>query len=171
MVFKIKERPMARILIADDDLMMRELLSALLVSTGHEVTAVVNGYEALRLFSEKPFDLVTTDCNMPVMDGSILAKRIKQKSPLTPVIMITGEAINAEYRQNKCKHVDLIVSKPFTRKAINQAVTGLMGSPSSGQKVEMHKANRELEKNYLPPVLEKQDGVGMQQFQTGRRQL
>ncbi len=87
---------MARILIADDELMMRKILSALFRSTGHEVMAAVNGYEALRLFSENPFDLVTTDCNMPVMDGSILAKRIKQKSPNTPVIMITGEAIAAE---------------------------------------------------------------------------
>ncbi|MFH2065015.1 MAG: response regulator [Pseudomonadota bacterium] len=161
---------MARILIADDDLMMRELLSALLRSTGHEVMAAVNGYEALRLFSEESFDLVTTDRNMPVMDGSILAKRIKQKSPHTPVIMITGEAIDDEYRQSKCKYVDVILSKPFTRKVINQAVTGLVASQSFNQKVEMHKTNRKLKKNYLPPVLEKQDGVEMQQFQTGRRQ-
>lgn len=161
---------MAKILITDDELMMRKVLSALLISTGHEVMAAVNGYEALRLFSENSFDLVTTDCNMPVMDGTILAKRIKQKSPNTPVIMITGEAINIEYQQSKYQYVDLIVSKPFTRKVINQAVSGLLASRSSNQKVEPYQADRRLKKNYLPPVLEKQDGVEFRNFQTDRRQ-
>jgi len=170
MIFKIKELPMARILIADDELMMRKILSALLRSTGHEVMVAVNGYEALRLFSENPFDLVTTDCSMPVMDGSILAKRIKQKYPNTPVIMITGEVIDAEYRQSKCKYIDLILAKPFTRKGVNQAVTRLLASQSSNQKMELYQANSGLEKNYLPMVLEKQDDVEFQNFQTDRRQ-
>lgn len=161
---------MARILIADDELMMCKILSALLRSTGHEVMVAVNGYEALRLFSENPFDLVTTDCNMPVMDGSILAKRIKQKSPNTPVIMITNEVIDAEYRQRKCKYIDVILSKPFTRKGVKQAVTGLLAFQSSNQKMELYQANSGLEKNYLPMVLEKQDGVEFQNFQTDRRQ-
>lgn len=161
---------MARILIADDELMMRKILSALLRSTGHEVMVAVNGYEALRQFSEYPFDLVTTDCNMPVMDGSILSKRIKQKSPNTPVIMITGEAIDIEYKKSKCKYVDLIISKPFTRKVINQAVTGLLASYSSNQKMELHQANRGFKKNHLPSVIEWQDGVEFHNFETDRMQ-
>jgi CheY-like chemotaxis protein len=161
---------MARILITDDEKMMRTILSALLRSTGHEVMVAVNGYEALRLFSEHPFDLVTTDCNMPVMDGSILSKRIKEKSPNTPVIMITGGAIDVEKKQSKYKYVDLILSKPFTRKAINQAVTGLLASHSSNQKMELHQANRELKKNDLPSIIEWGDGVEFQNFQTDRLQ-
>ncbi len=112
---------MAKILVTDDEGMVRNVLSVMLRGMGHEVETAFNGSEALRLFAETSFDLVTTDLNMPVMDGNILAKRIKQKSPKTPVIMITGNSLEAESSTTKHEWIDLVLSKPLTFQTLEKA--------------------------------------------------
>ncbi len=125
---------MARILVTDDEGSVRDVLSEIFCELGHEVAAAFNGTEALRLFAESPFDLVTTDLDMPVMDGNILAKRIKQKSPHTPVIMITGSASAVQSNMKKHEYVDLILSKPFTFESLEKATERLLYSDASKQK-------------------------------------
>ncbi|MFZ5571758.1 MAG: response regulator [Thermodesulfobacteriota bacterium] len=124
---------MATILVTDDQQISRDVLSEMLRNMGHEVRTAFNGSEALRLFAQTPFDLVTTDLYMPVMDGYILAKRIKQKSPDTPVIMITGSVIeDLESRKTKHENVDLVLSKPLTFQTLEKATAGFLYSDSKG---------------------------------------
>lgn len=117
-----EEPPMAKILVTDDEKMVRDVLSKMLRAMGHEVRTAFNGFEALRLLTEKHFDLVTIDLDMPVMDGHVLAKRIKQKSPHTPVIMITGSALEDNSRTTKHQYVDLVLSKPLTFQTLEKAI-------------------------------------------------
>jgi CheY-like chemotaxis protein len=117
---------MARILITDNEGSDRDILSKIFSELGHEVGTAFNGNEALRLFAESPFDLVTTDFDMPVMDGNILARRIKQKYPHTPVMMITGHALDTESKIAKYGYADLVLSKPFSVKTIEKATEELL---------------------------------------------
>ena len=73
-----------RILVADDNKAIRDLVSGFLEFIGYEVALAVNGIEALAVFLGSSFDLVLTDLEMPAMDGLSLAGHIKERSPRTP---------------------------------------------------------------------------------------
>lgn len=107
------------ILVVDDDEGMRGMLFLLLSRLGYRVAVAENGREALELFSKDRISLVLTDMCMPEMDGLTLAAKVKDASPNTPVIMITGSRIQ-EGAERGC--VDHIIFKPFQLDDIHQAV-------------------------------------------------
>ena len=80
----------ARILVADDERGMRELLAIILKSEGHTVTVAERGDQALELVRREPFDLVLTDLRMPKVDGLEILKAVKDSAPETVVIMISA---------------------------------------------------------------------------------
>ena len=82
-----------RVLVVDDDRLIREMTRDALVQEGFRVATAASGREALsRLGDEGPFDLVVTDLSMREMDGMELLERIKRASPHTEVIVLTGYA-------------------------------------------------------------------------------
>ncbi|HTO53717.1 MAG TPA: diguanylate cyclase [Myxococcota bacterium] len=82
-----------RVLVVDDDRLIRELTRDALVQEGFRVATAASGREALsRLTDEGPFDLVITDLSMREMDGLELLERVKRASPHTEVIVLTGYA-------------------------------------------------------------------------------
>jgi DNA-binding NtrC family response regulator len=80
----------ARILAIDDEKNIRHLIKNELTLEGLEVTTAKSGEEGLRLFKEKRFDVVLLDIRLPKMTGIEVLRNLKQKSPHTEVIMITG---------------------------------------------------------------------------------
>ena len=78
-----------KILWADDEIDLLKPHIMFLKSKGYDVTTVNNGADALTLASEKPFDLIILDENMPGLTGLETLQRIKQADPAVPVIMIT----------------------------------------------------------------------------------
>jgi two-component system response regulator PilR (NtrC family) len=83
---------MAKILVADDELSMRQFLEILLKKEGHEVLCAGDGQEAFSRFQGDPVDLVITDIKMPRMDGLDLLRKVKEQRPNLPVIMVTAYA-------------------------------------------------------------------------------
>ena len=81
---------MTKILVVDDEKSIRDCLSDMLSFMGFEVAVAGSGNEGLNLFLKNSFDLVPTDLEMPGLDGRTLALRIKDKSPHTPVVLMTG---------------------------------------------------------------------------------
>lgn len=80
-----------KILVADDDSFVREMLSAILESVGYTVDTAANGVEALEKFrSEKKFDLILSDMNMPEMSGLDIIKEIRGNDNKVPIIILTG---------------------------------------------------------------------------------
>ena len=78
-----------RILWADDEIDLLKPHIIFLKSKGYDVTTVNNGADALTLASEKPFDLIILDENMPGLSGLETLDRIKDADPDVPVVMIT----------------------------------------------------------------------------------
>ncbi|OEU64566.1 MAG: Fis family transcriptional regulator [Desulfobacterales bacterium PC51MH44] len=83
---------MANILVIDDDQGMREFLEILLTREGYEVTPASGGKEAIDLCKKHKFDMAITDLKMPRVNGIDVLKSIKEISPKTIVILITGYA-------------------------------------------------------------------------------
>lgn len=89
--------PARRILVVDDLSASRLVLSQQLEFLGHQVLAVENGQSALQALQESEFDLVLSDCNMPVMNGYALARGIRrlERSSQRPAVAIVGCTANA----------------------------------------------------------------------------
>ena len=79
-----------RLLIVDDEIPFTSNLLKLLSRKGYEVSAVNDGYSALRIIEEQEFDVVILDQKMPGIDGVTTLKELKKKRPHLEVIMLTG---------------------------------------------------------------------------------
>jgi DNA-binding response OmpR family regulator len=79
-----------RILLVDDEPLVREELGALLQDEGYEVITGSDGEEGIALFRKEAPDLVITDVRMPRRDGLALSMIIKQEDPTVPITVITG---------------------------------------------------------------------------------
>jgi len=122
-----------RILVVDDDGDIRKVISNLLRFMGFDVALAGNGIEALAVFVENSFDLVVTDLQMPAMDGSQLAQLVKERSPNTPVIMLTGSDRETVWKKVKTGSVDSVIFKPFKLKDFQRTVQGTLASRQGEQ--------------------------------------
>jgi len=107
------EQRKARILVIEDEEEVRNVLSDILTTGGHEVEVAADGIQGVELFTEKEFDLVFTDLGMPVMSGWQVAEKIKGINRRVPVALITGWNVKVEASEMKDKYVDLVIQKPF----------------------------------------------------------
>jgi DNA-binding response OmpR family regulator len=80
-----------RILIIDDEAVLRHTLTRILQGAGHDVTTAGSGQEGLAFLSQQSFDLIYLDLRMPDMSGLEVLKIIRQKSPLTLVVLFTAQ--------------------------------------------------------------------------------
>lgn len=110
-----------RVLVAEDDLRIRTVLSRFLRGAGYEVTACVNGREAMEALTA-PFDLVLTDINMPEVGGEELLREVKQRTPHVPVIVLTArsepELITECFKNDAYRYL----VKPFTKEELLSVV-------------------------------------------------
>ena len=81
---------MARILLVDDDPMVRETIRHILAAEAHEVTIAQDGRVALNLFEKSAFDLVVTDIIMPERDGIEVITEMRQRQPDVRILAISG---------------------------------------------------------------------------------
>lgn len=79
-----------RLLVADDEWNVVELLVSFLGELGYEVEAAYDGREALDLFNSQPFDMVLSDLRMPTISGLQLLEEMKRSKPQVPVVLISG---------------------------------------------------------------------------------
>ena len=116
----------AKILLVDDDPNVNEVLELMLSQIGYEVTAVSHGQEAINLFMQGYYDLVITDLGMPDVSGWDVAEAIKQKSPETPVVLITGWGVQVDSAQKDKVGVDGVIAKPFSRQTLSDEMVRLL---------------------------------------------
>lgn len=102
------------ILLADDEIMLRDLLAELLESYNFDVICVQDGSEVLKLLTEEiKVDLLIIDYKMPVMDGITCIKKIRESELDIPIILSTGSASIANDSEFKKLNVSSILNKPY----------------------------------------------------------
>lgn len=102
----------ARILLAEDDDVMRSYLARALERAGYAVVSVDRGTAALPLIEQEHFDLLLTDIVMPEMDGIELAQKAGEIRPALRVMFITGFAA-VTLKAGKSMPNARVLSKPF----------------------------------------------------------
>ncbi|MGH6684758.1 MAG: response regulator [Pseudolabrys sp.] len=115
---------MAKILIAEDDEAIRELVIRALNDNGHELTSAAYGAAALDAMNRKDgkFDLLLSDVKMPTMDGIALALATGRDHPDTTIMLMTGYADQRERAHGLDALVHDVIAKPFSVDQIRCAV-------------------------------------------------
>jgi len=107
-----------RVLIVDDEVMVRNVVDRLLSLRGHTVITAESGKDALDLMSDNEFDIVFTDQGMPGMSGRELAHHIARQHPGLPVILLTGDT-DLSVDQTE---ILAVLKKPFRTEDLSAAI-------------------------------------------------
>jgi DNA-binding response OmpR family regulator len=123
------EADIARILIIDDDVEMRHMISRVLRNAHHEPVETTNGVEGLRSFQNEPTSIVITDIVMPHRDGIETICEMRATGLKVGIIAISGGGVRdgALYLSlSKELGADVILQKPFRAADLVAAVDGLL---------------------------------------------
>jgi len=120
----------ARVLVVDDDTLMREVLKALLRDEGFEVAGEArDGQSALSMLQRSQPDLVCLDVNMPGMSGLDVLKHIRSNYPDIRVVMITGDSTMGTVREAVGYGAMGYIIKPFKAGRVHSSLIAAMKTP------------------------------------------
>ncbi len=130
-----------KILIVDDDLLIRRLLQHNLKKAGYRVSVAENGYQALKIVKKDKPDLIISDVVMPKLNGLELCKKLREDpdTKLIPIILMTSDTqIQDKLRDSKFGADDYL-TKPFHLEDLLVRVHSLLerkDSPASDEDVD-----------------------------------
>jgi two-component system, cell cycle response regulator CpdR len=115
---------LARILIAEDESSIRDLVARALLQDGHDVITANDGAEALDVLvrEQGAFELLLADIRMPVMDGIALALATARDHPDITILLMTGYADQRERASGLNTLIHDVITKPFTLETIRAVV-------------------------------------------------
>jgi CheY-like chemotaxis protein len=122
-------RPQRRVLVAEDDPLVRSMLERLLLDLGYEVHTASHGEEALAvaLSLDPPVDIVVTDVRMPRMSGPELGRRLNERWPGMPVLYISGYDVEGSTTDDPAHRRSAFLKKPFDPDELARRVARLLG--------------------------------------------
>ena len=127
---------LARILVAEDETSLNDLLQDALRMSGYETISAKHGLEALRLIREEKPDLVILDINMPQLDGFGVIEKLRNENNNVPVIVLTARDQNDDKSIGFGLGADDFVTKPFGLEELLMRVTAVLrrskNTPTSG---------------------------------------
>jgi len=120
-----------KILVIDDEDIVRISISRALAPEGYEIKTVKDGSEGMKQLEQEEFDLVLTDLKMPNMDGIEVLSNIKNRWPKTDVVIVTGyQTVETAVKAIKLGAADYI-EKPFTPDSLIATVSGVFRTRNS----------------------------------------
>jgi signal transduction histidine kinase/CheY-like chemotaxis protein len=129
--------PGLRLLVIDDDELLRQSMRAILEREGHSVSIAHSGRSGIETFSAaaqrgEPFQVVITDLGMPHVDGRAVATAVKSVSPRTPIILLTGWGQHLRDGNEVPPDVDRMLNKPANLTELRTALAEVapMASPA-----------------------------------------
>lgn len=122
---------MARVLIIDDDHMLREVLALGVAQVGHTVLQAEDGQKGLDLVRATEVDVVVTDLIMPVQEGVETIIALRRGWPNLPVIAISGGATNARLYLDIAAKIGArrILAKPFSARQLTDLIAEVLAEP------------------------------------------
>ena len=118
--------PSQRILLVDDEPMVRNTIEMLLTMDHHQVDAVSSGAHALEKLEKHNYDFVFTDHIMPGMTGEELARAIKAKYPNQMIVMLTGYGDVLDELTQEAPIVNFCIRKPVDMPFLRLMLTSLI---------------------------------------------
>jgi CheY-like chemotaxis protein len=104
---------MKKIMIVDDEYLIRYSLSTVFRDPGTEVTAVADGKTAIEAVQQSQIDLCFLDIQLPDMNGLEIMKKFRSISPWTRIVIITGSVLTNAMMQSIHDNAHCLISKPF----------------------------------------------------------
>ena len=120
---------MAKIMIVDDEKLVRWSISSGLERDDHEVFCAQSGEEAIEKAKEVDFDLVITDFKMPGMNGAELLEQLKDLNPDTKVVVLTAYSAELSMRRAVKLGASEYIEKPFLVDEIRELVQTVLSTP------------------------------------------
>jgi DNA-binding response OmpR family regulator len=124
---------LGRVLVVDDDEVIRQLIAVNLTLEGFEVVTAVDGRDCLEKVGQADPDVITLDVMMPRLDGWVTATQLR-KNPKTAgikVVLITARAQEDDRSRGRQIGVDAYLTKPFDPAEMIRVVRELAGAPTS----------------------------------------
>lgn len=115
-----------RILVADDEQALRELLCEQLTSQGYQTESACDGEDAIQKLQNGPFALVLLDINMPKKTGLDVLKYIREQGIRTHVIMLTGRLGYSVGSESMKLGADEFITKPFDLNYLDLAIKRIL---------------------------------------------
>ena len=113
---------MTRILVVEDEAVVRDLMLEILADAGYDVVGAGTGDDALDLLEDESVDLVVSDIVMPGLSGHELLERVRETRPSLPVILVTGAGTFENLSAALTHGAAALVLKPFSHAELNDAV-------------------------------------------------
>lgn len=137
---------MSRILLIDDEAVIRQLMAEILESAGHEVTSAETAEAALVLLDDdNNFELVVSDVMMPGLSGLELLETVRARQASLPVVLVTGAGTYDTLSQALTRGAAGLVTKPFSHSELKSAVKRAVERAS--------RSREELSERILAPTL------------------
>jgi DNA-binding response OmpR family regulator len=128
MTFNNKEDPMAKILIAEDERDIRDLITFTLRFAGYDVVATANGEEAYQQAQLEIPDLIMMDVRMPKMTGYEACQKIKEVDTLKhiPIVFLSAKGQDAEVKTGLEVGAEEYILKPFSPDQLTERVQSIL---------------------------------------------
>lgn len=115
-----------KILLAEDDLNLGQLLRTFLKSKGFDVSLAQNGQIAFEKFSKKSFDFCILDVMMPEMDGFTLAREIRETDKKVPILFLTAKSMKDDKLEGFSIGADDYLTKPFAMEELLARINAIL---------------------------------------------
>jgi CheY-like chemotaxis protein len=122
----VSETRHAKVLIADDDRLVRALLHEMLVDMGHTVVEAENGQEAVELCARESPDVVILDFLMPKLSGLDALQAMRRRGHTMPALLLTAISDSSLRAMEGFDVPDAILGKPFKRRQIEKALARVL---------------------------------------------
>jgi DNA-binding response OmpR family regulator len=134
------EKNQVKVLLAEDDRNLGNLLKNYLDAKGYSTVLCMNGEEAIETFSNKEFNFCILDIMMPVMDGFTLAAKIRELNTIVPILFLTAKSLQEDKLRGFEVGADDYLTKPFSMEELllrMQAILRRTDERGIGQTSEM----------------------------------
>ena len=151
------EKNPIRILLAEDDRNLGNILKNYLDAKGYLTTLCINGQEAIETFTAKPFDFCILDIMMPILDGFAVAVEIRSRNKNTPILFLTAKSLQEDKLKGFEIGADDYITKPFSIEELLMRMQAIL--------------RRTDERNRLASGMEHHYPIGMYSFDFNRQTL
>lgn len=121
----------SRVLIVDDNVLVRQVLRCQLEAYGFEVDEACDGVQALECVEQRPYALILTDYRMPRLNGLSLLSHIQQQGKQIPVLLMSVDFIQEEEQLAKARGASSVLRKPIDGALLLRTIRTVIESPAA----------------------------------------